>query len=129
MLVLKAIPGFEEEFNSLTAKKASLEAEKSKAIEEAVHQVEEAYAERDKKINSLLAMVSTEEEDSYIYETEEAQPEEASEEQPAEEVEISDLFPGTPVDPTPVTVEATEEAKVKAAEISQPIEINAKPGF
>lgn len=55
--------GFEEEFESLMAKKEALERDKALAINEAIAEVEAKFADREKTIQSLLMMISVEVED------------------------------------------------------------------
>lgn len=52
--------GFESEFESLTAKKAALEVEKSEAKEIACAEIDAKYAEREILIDDVLVKVSQE---------------------------------------------------------------------
>lgn len=55
-----AKPGFESEFESLTAKKAALEIEKADAKEIACAEIDAKFAERETLIDEVLAKVSQE---------------------------------------------------------------------
>ena len=52
--------GFETEFESLTAKKAALDVEKSAAKEAACAEIDAKFAEREVLVNDVLAKVSEE---------------------------------------------------------------------
>ena len=52
--------GFEEEFQSLMAKKKALESEKESAIKKAIEELENGFSERAKTIDDLLQLISFE---------------------------------------------------------------------
>lgn len=67
--MLKAIPGFESEFESLTNKKKTLGARRELEIQKAVEEVMAKYKDQWDRIDKMLAMVSEdlpEEEDLHI---------------------------------------------------------------
>lgn len=55
---VKALEGFEQEFELISAKKANLEEEKRCEIEKAIAEVEEKFVVRAKKLDEVLADVS-----------------------------------------------------------------------
>lgn len=56
--VVKALEGFEQEYELVSAKKANLEAEKQVAIDAAIAEVEARYELKSKKIDEVLAELS-----------------------------------------------------------------------
>ena len=60
MVVKEIRPGFEKEVELLIGKKEALEAEKAKAIEEAIQKVNSEFAEREDTIISILKLVTVE---------------------------------------------------------------------
>ena len=52
--------GFENEFESLMAKKSTLSVEKEEAIQKAIEEVNQRYSEREGLIENLLTMISDE---------------------------------------------------------------------
>lgn len=52
--------GFENEFESLMAKKSTINSEKEEAIQKAIFEVEERFKERETLIENLLSMISDE---------------------------------------------------------------------
>lgn len=90
--VVKALEGFEKQFEEINEMKAKLDEEKELARQVALEQVELNFAERARKIDNVLAVISETEEievpDEPVAEEEIAteNSEEVSEEIPAEEV-------------------------------------------
>ena len=86
--------GFEEEFESLMAKKKALENEKQAAIAEAIEKLEERFKDRAKTINELLELISfeipAEEAEQLQQDNEEVAETPAAEEAPTESEAISE---------------------------------------
>lgn len=84
--------GFENEFESLMAKKSTLSVEKEEAIKKAIEEVNQRYSEREGLIENLLTMISDEvqvEVPDPEVESEESENDEAVEEVQADESEES----------------------------------------
>lgn len=56
--VVKALEGFEKQFDELNEMKANLVAEKDIAIQEAIAEVDKKFAEKEIKIDRVLEVVS-----------------------------------------------------------------------
>lgn len=83
--VVKALEGFERQFDELTEMKANLEAEKEEAKQVAIAEVEKKFEEKSQRIDKVLETVSVTEEvevpdEEVIEDTEAVETEEVSEE-------------------------------------------------
>lgn len=60
--VVKALEGFEKQFNEINEMKANLEKDKEVAIQAAIAEVEEKFVEKSERLDKVLALVSVTEE-------------------------------------------------------------------
>ena len=83
--VVKALEGFERQFDELTEMKANLEAEKEEAKQVAIAEVEKKFEEKSQRIDKVLETVSVTEEvevpdEEVVEDAEAVETEEVSEE-------------------------------------------------
>lgn len=119
--------GFENEFESLMAKKSTLSVEKDEAIKKAIEEVNQRYSEREGLIENLLTMISdevqvevpdpeVESEESVEAESEEVQDDEVEEEtiEPSMTYEAPEMeYQPEPEQQTPVAGERLDPSQIR----------------